>query len=524
MISRQRKWDTILLFASIIIIGIGVSARIFAFLINRSLWLDEAFLASSVVNRDFIGLCSPLDYKQGAPVGFLWITKTLTYLFGTSEYVLRLPSLISGLGSIPLFYLILKNVFKDPRPYIGTAFFATIPFLIYYSIEFKPYMFDVFLSLAIVYLFHLAIEKRIATWNLTLFCTFSLWFSFPAIFTVAAFCSLWVVHSVIQKQKEELYRSMSVGIISAISFLLYYVTLYSNLGENRSVGFWNLMKFPFIPHNLQDLKLMYLMGRHYLEIFGSPAHYLVAILSLVGIIMLLNKERRLFVVFVLLEAIIILIASWLGKYPILNRILLFYVPLHSLFIALTLGDMSRRLKQFGLFLSLIFILVNIGSIRYFLPKHIFRPGCEVNPIISKVESIRNGITIYIHAKAIPQYEYKTGYQGRLTNEPDLQPVTSNGVIYGTEYFHFAYNKPYSWDAVVDSNKLIQDISAIEANDKVYILTAMPIKLNTLLSSLQITGTLREIMNVYETRLYLYEKSDIEQKQGMDSSLFSKDHK
>jgi len=103
-------------------IVIGIVVRIVAYFYNRSLFLDEAMLASSVVQRDYMGLFQPLDYNQGAPIGFLLIVKTFVYLFGTSEFVLRLLPLISGIGSIGIYFLILRDVFKVSRPWIGTAF------------------------------------------------------------------------------------------------------------------------------------------------------------------------------------------------------------------------------------------------------------------------------------------------------------------------------------------------------------------------------------------------------------------
>ena len=75
---------------------------------NKSIWLDEAFLTLNIINRPYVELLQPLSYGQYAPPGFLVIIKLLTEIFGTSEYTLRLSSLLCAACSPFLFYKILK--------------------------------------------------------------------------------------------------------------------------------------------------------------------------------------------------------------------------------------------------------------------------------------------------------------------------------------------------------------------------------------------------------------------------------
>jgi hypothetical protein len=55
------------------IILLGAVLRLRQYLLNRSLWADEASLAVNLVNRSFGELTELLDYHQAAPVGFLFI-------------------------------------------------------------------------------------------------------------------------------------------------------------------------------------------------------------------------------------------------------------------------------------------------------------------------------------------------------------------------------------------------------------------------------------------------------------------
>src|SRR5512139_456910 len=87
----------------------GILLRLRQYLTGRSLWMDEAMLALNIVNRSFGELLKPLDYDQGAPLGFLMVEKLFNLLLGRSEYALRLFPLLVGILSIWLFYLLLKR-------------------------------------------------------------------------------------------------------------------------------------------------------------------------------------------------------------------------------------------------------------------------------------------------------------------------------------------------------------------------------------------------------------------------------
>ncbi|MCI0553542.1 MAG: hypothetical protein L0287_21560, partial [Anaerolineae bacterium] len=100
------SWENVL--AGLILLA-GFLLRLRQYLTGRSLWLDEAMLALNIVNRDFIDLFKPLDYDQGAPIGFLLFEKTFSLILGRNEFSLRLFPFLVGVASLWLFYLLLKR-------------------------------------------------------------------------------------------------------------------------------------------------------------------------------------------------------------------------------------------------------------------------------------------------------------------------------------------------------------------------------------------------------------------------------
>lgn len=57
-------------FFLLICIVIGVILHVVPYVFNRSLWVDEAMLASSIFSRDITNLVSsPLDFGQSSAIG-----------------------------------------------------------------------------------------------------------------------------------------------------------------------------------------------------------------------------------------------------------------------------------------------------------------------------------------------------------------------------------------------------------------------------------------------------------------------
>jgi len=502
------SWEKALWGVSLAMILMGLSVRIVAFLYNRSLWVDEAMLASSLVQRDYLGLLLPLDYSQGAPIAYLWVTKTLIHLFGSSEYILRLPSLLAGMASVPLFHLVLKKVFDDPRPWIGTAFFATTPFLINYSLEFKPYMLDGMITLISVYLFHLAIHKKIKTGWLMAYCAAVTWVSFPSIFPVAAFSLAWFGWSAFRANKAEMARSLTVGMVALTSFSLYYLAFFHTLEANLSGPFWQQLRFPLVPKGIDDLMLIKTMATHYLGPFGRPALFLVAAMSAGALSLFFIKKYRRVLVFTLTALALLFTASYLGYYGMLNRLLLFLVPLHMLIIMALYREIHMRWRAPAIALGFAIVLINTGSARMFFPDNVYRSYMEINPLVEHLLSAEDQTPVYLYHLNIAQYEYKTGYRMGPWQYRHAEPFCHQGAIYGSRYVSVFFDEPYSRRYDINPVRLSQNVAAIEKYERAYLLLGHcpPTPKEALVDALKKTGTVTEVKRVYDTPLFVYERT------------------
>src|SRR5438093_13203620 len=81
------------------IIIVGIVLRVRQYLFDRSLWFDETLLSLNIIHRHLSELLGRLDSHQGAPVGFLMLSRLAVDAFGTSEYALRLVPFLAGVAS-----------------------------------------------------------------------------------------------------------------------------------------------------------------------------------------------------------------------------------------------------------------------------------------------------------------------------------------------------------------------------------------------------------------------------------------
>ena len=183
-------------------IAAGVVLRLWQYFINRSFSADESSLAFNLATRSFSGLTQPLDYQQGAPIGFLFIEKTALLVMGNNEYALRFFPLLCGILAMLLLYIIAKKHFN------ASGLFAVFAFsigwnLVYFSSELKQYSSDVFIALLLIYLASRCVDETIRAGDFLLLgvCgALAIWISHPSFFILAGIGLLLLIEKRARKE------------------------------------------------------------------------------------------------------------------------------------------------------------------------------------------------------------------------------------------------------------------------------------------------------------------------------------
>src|SRR5215813_4756091 len=125
------------LLVPLLLASLGILLRLIQFLHHRSLWFDEALLALNLLNRSYSSLIRPLDYDQGAPVGFLFLERFVGMHLGFGESALRLIPFLVSIGALYLFYKFAQCTLSPSALWISIGLIAVCPHLIYYASEVK---------------------------------------------------------------------------------------------------------------------------------------------------------------------------------------------------------------------------------------------------------------------------------------------------------------------------------------------------------------------------------------------------
>jgi hypothetical protein len=126
------------------LVVLGVGLRLWEYIFNRSLYLDEILLTRSIVGMPLRELLTkPLLMDQVAPRGFLLVERLAVTILGPSELALRLFPFLCGVASVILFRRLAARVLTGAGPALALFLFAIGVPLIRYGGDVKQYAMDI---------------------------------------------------------------------------------------------------------------------------------------------------------------------------------------------------------------------------------------------------------------------------------------------------------------------------------------------------------------------------------------------
>jgi len=454
-----KKWKSSFTAEQAIAVGLvalGILLRLRQYLTGRSLWLDEAMLASSVVDRGFAGLFQPLEYGQGSPAGFLLVEKIFHLLFGRSEYSLRLFPLLVGIASVWLFYLLLKRVTDGPALLTALVLFALNPRLIYYSSEVKQYILDVAFTIGLlflaVHLFALQPQRR-DFFRLALTGFAALWFSHPALFVLAGVgLSLAIVY-LRRRDYDSLKLAAVMGMFWLVTFGFLYILLLKRIQQDAFIQeYWQTGFLPIPPWSDVGWFAENIHQNIGMQ-FGIPyATYIVFGLILIGWVVLWRSEQNL-AICLGLTFFITLTASALQIYPVIERLILFLIPSGFILLGKFVEAVHQRLQanvivdRFAVAMISAFLIYGplTTSVSYFIQPKYYE---HIRPAMGVLQEMwQNEDVMYVSYGAVPAFKFYAP-------------------MYELSDAHYISNNLEDYD---NSAKIRQQLATLKGHQRVWIL-------------------------------------------------------
>ena len=210
---------------------------------GRALWLDELWRVNLMLDDNIFERYwhSPDVYTAITAPLYLILNKVIAF-FGLAPEILRLSSLVPGLASVVMAFLLARKVGAGLLLASTAALlFAVNNDFVRYSNEYKPYMFEVFVHLCCTYVWlDLVLSEAPPRTK---------WLTFFGVFAVAVFCSPTVVFllpaagvSILVHVWPRAQRHLGLAITGfgglGLLVLLLYVFVWSYGSDKELVSYW----------------------------------------------------------------------------------------------------------------------------------------------------------------------------------------------------------------------------------------------------------------------------------------------
>jgi hypothetical protein len=316
---------------------LGSVLRLRQYLLNRTLWGDEASLAVNLVNRSFGELTRLLDYHQAAPIGFLFIEKLSIVIFGNHDFIMRIFPLFAGVLATYLIYKIARVSFGTFGLF-AIGMFSISWWLVYYSTEVKQYSSDVMVALLLTYLAVNCLRENVQAKDFLLLGvagTIVIWISHPSVFIMVGIGLALAIEKMTRKSYVPWTWIFATGVGWLASFgLEYLVSLRHIVADGYLIDYWHRAYLPLPPWSDKG----WFRDTYYSFLFfafhrGDDLMALVTLgLTSIGSLTLLIRDRKT-ALLVISPFVVVVIASALQRYPLKDRFMLFLIPFALLLMA-----------------------------------------------------------------------------------------------------------------------------------------------------------------------------------------------
>lgn len=407
--------------------------------LNQSLWLDEAINVLAVKSNTFVDLITKYSIGDFHPPLYHLILRITVLIFGTSEIIVRMPSVLFGVITVFLIYIIGKELYDKKTGIIAAILIATSPLHIYYSQEARMYSLAAFCASLAVYFFLRVIKTdQLIYWvGFMAASVLMLYSDYLPYFLIPTFMIFLFIH----RSKFKILKTFIPSILLIFIFLSPWLYLLPNqlktgiLAAKDSPAWADIVGSP----DIKDIPLTFTkftVGRisyHndfiYALVF-SPVAVFVALMFAASLFRI--SPRRSFVYF------------WLLFPLLLSFVVGFFIPIFSYFryifllpafyLIIAAGINTIKWAKWNRITLFIILIVNSASIFiYFSNRNFQREDWRAATGYVQQNAKENSIVLFESADPFTPFDYYN--QGK---------VPSSGALSG-----FAAEKNYVENKIIE---------------------------------------------------------------------------
>ena len=353
---KIRKYYVPILLGLITLFGLELRVAIS----NCPMWYDEGHSILVAVQQFPFGIDNFLFTKdfQHTPFYFYFLHFWLK-IFGTSEILLRFSSVIFGVATIPLTYIVAKKLYKNDKivGIISAILVAVSPLMIYYSIEVRMYMMVTFLAvLSMNYLLDFdakgdkkSLIKLLVTNTLIPYLLIG-----GIVFNIGQAIAYTLYLFLAQKEKTEKIRKyLTYRVYQLILLVPYFIIAIYHAYQRSKFIMFHIPSFQFINFvgNVQNFfgaKVGMLFWTQYLPIMIDFLFFVSVVIPIVYFSCALirafkEKDAKLYMTFLMITIayVIILISCMLKVIVLVPRYIIFIVPILMILAAVGFSKLKK---------------------------------------------------------------------------------------------------------------------------------------------------------------------------------------
>ncbi len=428
--------------------------------LNQSLWLDEAINVLAAKNNSLWGMITQYAAVDFHPPGYFIILWGWIRLFGFSEIAVRLPSVVFGVLTVFLTYLIGNKLSK--RLGLLAAFILAInPLHVYYSQEARMYSLAAFLVCLNFLLFiRLFKEEKVNYFTLILSNLLVLTSDYLAylIFPAQLFFLL------INKNKKIL-KKWIISFITSLTFWIIWVPVFINqlkvgLETSNNLPGWKAVVGSSDLREVGLTLIKLIIGRisfpdkavYYTSLIFPVSIFIFLIIR--GVIFSDTFKRNLLLSWFLIPIGLAWAISFIVPVFSYFRVL-FIIPSFIILTVLGIDSFKSRIKYFILFLVILIEL--LSSLTYLLNPVYQREDWK--GLVSFLKTQPDAVVLSENSGSYAPFDYYA--KNQLTAEGALKkfPVKSSDELIDLKTYLRSKNNVYLIDYLVeisDPNHLVSE--------------------------------------------------------------------